>query len=212
MSGTAQNPDQENSPEEAQLEDAAQESGVAADGVPPVVDAYEVMQIRLADLEAELEQAKDRQLRALAEAENTRRRGQKDRDDAQRYGGVKLARDILPVLDNLQRAIRSVSSEQRELAADVMAGVELTERELIGALEKNNIMRINPEIGDKFDANQHQAMFEAPVPGAEKGTIIEVIQEGFVCHDRLIRAATVGVARAVVAAPAGDASEPEAES
>ena len=192
-------------------------------GAPPVgagegnPDAYvdattrqEVLEIRLTEMEAELEQAKDRHLRALAEGENIRRRAQKDRDEMQKFGGVKLARDLLPVHDNLHRALKSITEEQRAAAADFVAGVELTERELINAFGKHNIVPIVPELGDKFNPDMHQAMFEAPVPGAVNGTVIEVIQTGFMCHDRLVRAAMVGVAKGSPVVPVpDDASDDE---
>ena len=179
--------------------DAMDHGAPPLDGEPSASQAYVdpsiAMEIRIAELEDELEKAKDRHLRSLAEAENTRRRSQRDRDEAQKYGGVKLARDLLPVHDNLQRALKSVTDEQREAASDFFAGVELTERELVNAFGKHGILPIAPELGDKFDVNKHQAMFEAPVPGAADGSIIEVIQTGFICHDRLVRAAMVGVAK-----------------
>ena len=176
--------------------------GMSDEGLVDIGTAADVHEIRVAELESELEQAKDRHLRALAEGENIRRRSQKDRDEMQKYGGVKLARDLLPVHDNLQRALKSLTEEQRAAAADFVAGIELTERELLNGFSKHGITPIQPEIGDKFSTDEHQAMFEAPIPGAESGTIIEVIQTGFMCHDRLVRAAMVGVAKAAPAASA----------
>ncbi len=186
---------------------AAPPIGAGEPDANPYLDAataQEVWEIRVEELEGELEQAKDKHLRALAEGENIRRRAQKDRDEAQKYGGVKLARDLLPVYDNLQRALKSLTDEQRAAAADFVSGIELTERELLNAFSKHSIMPVAPEIGEKFTADKHQAMFEAPIPGAESGTIIEVIQTGFMCHDRLVRAAMVGVAKAVPVAASDD--------
>ena len=159
---------------------------------------------RIADLEDTLATTNDRMLRALADSENTRRRATKDREDANIYGGFRLARDLLPVHDNFERALRSVDDALRESASDFIEGVELTQRELTNALGKHRIVPIHPEIGEKFDADKHQAMFEAPVPGAENGTVIEVMQDGFMCADRLLRAAMVGVARGGGAAPKTD--------
>lgn len=177
------------------------------------IDPSVALEIQVAELEAELEKVKDRHLRSLAEAENTRRRSQRDRDEAQKYGGVKLARDLLPVYDNMRRALQSATEDQRAAAGDFFAGIELTERELLNAFTKHQILQIMPEIGEKFDVSKHQAMFEAPIPGATDGTIIEVIQAGFVCHDRLVRAAMVGVAKGgAAAAPADSEDAPEASS
>ena len=174
-----------------------------ADGPKAYVDPSVMNEIRVADLEKELEQAKDRHLRALAEAENTRRRAQRDREDGQKYAAIPLARDLLPVYDNLNRAIRSMSEEQRAAAADLVAGLELVEREFLNAFNKRDIVAIEPELGEKFDVKKHQAMYEAPVPGTASGSIIEVVATGFMCHDRLVRAAMVGVSKG---GPATEAS------
>ncbi len=160
------------------------------------VDPSVMHEIRVTELEEELDKAKDRHLRALAEAENTRRRAQRDRDDGAKYAAVPLARDLLPVYDNLHRALKSATDEQRAAASDLIAGLELVEREFLNAFNKHKIAAIEPELGERFDVNKHQAMFEAPIPGTESGTIIEVISTGFICHDRLVRAAMVGVAKA----------------
>jgi len=171
-------------------------------GAKAYVDPDVVNEIRVAELEGELEKVKDQHLRALAEAENIRRRAQRDREDGARFAAIPLARDLLPVYDNLQRALKSLSAEQRANAADLVAGLELTEREFLSAFNKRNIVAIEPELGDKFDVKQHQAMYEAPVPGTQSGTIIEVVSTGFVCHDRLVRAAMVGVSKGAPAAEA----------
>jgi len=181
----------------------AVEGAEQTDGPKAYVDPSVMSEIRVADLEKELEQAKDRHLRALAEAENTRRRAQRDREDGQKYAAIPLARDLLPVYDNLNRAIRSMSEEQRAAAADLVAGLELVEREFLNAFNKRDIVAIEPELGDKFDVKKHQAMYEAPVPGTASGSIIEVVATGFMCHDRLVRAAMVGVSKG---GPAAEAS------
>lgn len=178
--------------------DAADTLESAFEGqMPPDADenSVEGLQARINDLVAELSSTQDKMLRALADAENTRRRSAKDREEANIYGGFRLARDLLPVHDNFQRALQNVDDTLRANASDFIEGVELTQRELLSALAKHRIVPVSPEIGEKFDADQHQAMFEAPVPGAENGTIIEVMQDGFMCADRLLRAAMVGVAR-----------------
>ena len=166
----------------------------------------------IAQLEAERDGYRDKLLRALAESENVRRRAERDRKDAETYGGTKLARDLLAVHDNLDRALSHVDDALREQAKGFIEGVELTQRELLNAFAKHKIEKVNPAIGEKFDPNRHQAMFEAPVPGAEPGTVIEVMQAGFIIADRLLRPALVGVARAAPkAAPeaGSDDAEPE---
>lgn len=151
-------------------------------------EALEIDQLR-----AERDELKDRFMRALADAENARKRSDKDRREAENYGGSKLARDMLPVYDNMKRALESATDEQREVSAALLEGVELTMRELLNVFKKHGIERISPEVGDTFDPQHHQAMFEAPVPGTKAGEIIQVSAEGFMLHDRLLRPAQVGV-------------------
>jgi len=170
-------------------------------------DAREAVEIILAEIEAERDDAKDKMLRALAESENIRRRAERDRKDAEAYGGTRLARDLLAVHDNLDRALSHVDDTTREQAKGFIEGVELTQRELLNAFGKHRIEKISPAMGEKFDPNRHQAMFEAPIPGAEPGTVIEVMQAGFTIADRLLRPALVGVAKAMPKA----ASDPERE-
>lgn len=144
-------------------------------------------------LRAERDDMKDKFMRALAETENARKRSEKDRREAHQYGGSRLARDMLPVYDNLKRALEAATEEQREAAGALLEGVELTLRELINVFGKHGIEVITPEVGDAFDPQVHQAMFEAPVPGTKAGEIIQVSTEGFMLHDRLLRPAQVGV-------------------
>ena len=149
--------------------------------------------MELDELRAERDQLKDRFMRALADAENARKRSDKDRREAENYGGSKLARDMLPVYDNLKRALEAATEEQKEISAALLEGVELTMRELLNVFKKHGIEVIAPEVGDRFDPQHHQAMFEAPVPGTKAGDIIQVAAEGFMLHDRLLRPAQVGV-------------------
>ncbi len=148
---------------------------------------------RIAEVEAERDDFRDKWMRALADAENVRKRADRDRREAENYAGSKLARDLLPVYDNLRRALRSSEESEKEVNASLLEGVELTMRELLNVFKKHGIEPIVPEVGDKFDPNLHQAMFEAPVPGTIKGQILEVMGEGFMLHDRLLRPAQVGV-------------------
>lgn len=149
--------------------------------------------VELDTLRAERDALKDKFMRALADAENARKRADKSRRDAEQYGGSKLARDMLPVYDNMKRALEAATDEQKEVANALIEGVELTLRELLNVFGKHGIEIVSPEVGDKFDPQMHQAMFEAPVPGTVSGEIIQVAAEGFMLHDRLLRPAQVGV-------------------
>ncbi|MGL6208531.1 MAG: nucleotide exchange factor GrpE [Paracoccaceae bacterium] len=144
-------------------------------------------------LRAERDDLRDRFMRALADAENARKRSDRDRREAEQYGGSKLARDLLPVYDNLKRALDVATDETRSQAAPLIEGVELTLRELTNVMTKHGVKPISPAIGDLFDPQQHSAMFEAPLPGTKVGQIIQVMTEGFMLHDRLLRPAQVGV-------------------
>jgi molecular chaperone GrpE len=147
----------------------------------------------IAALEAERDELRDRMLRALAEAENMRKRADRDRREAEHYGGSKLSRDLLPVYDNMSRALEAADEASREAAGGLIEGVELTLKELISVFGKHGVVPVTPVVGDKFDPELHQAMFEAPVPGTKAGDIIQVTASGFMLHDRLLRPAQVGV-------------------
>ena len=144
-------------------------------------------------LRAERDELRDRFMRALADAENARKRGERDRREAEQYGGTRLARDLLPVYDNLNRALNAATDEQKAAAAALFEGVQLTLRELTNVMTRHGVKAITPKIGDMFDPQNHEAMFEAPVPGTKAGQIIQVMTEGFLLHDRLLRPAQVGV-------------------
>ena len=147
----------------------------------------------LAAARAERDEMRDRYMRALADAENARKRSERDRREAEQYGSTRLARDLLPVYDNLKRALIAVPDELRETAGALLEGVDLTLRELTSVMTKHGVKPISPQNGDLFDAQTMQAMFEAPLPGTKAGTIIQVMTEGFMLHDRLLRPAQVGV-------------------
>ena len=144
-------------------------------------------------LRAERDDMRDRFMRALADAENSRKRSERDRREAEQYGGSKLARDMLPVFDNLKRALDAATEDTRTQAAALIEGLELTLRELTNVLTKHGVTPIVPEIGDVFDPQVHQAMFEAALPGTKAGQIVQVMAVGFLLHDRLLRPAQVGV-------------------
>jgi molecular chaperone GrpE len=178
--------------------DAAAAAELPDEGIPAGADD------RLAAIEAELAETKDRLLRALAETENVRRRLQRERDDAQRYAADAFAKDLLSPVDNLRRALDAMPEAETTdpRARSLRDGVAATERELLGAFERHGLKRIDPK-GERFDHNFHQAVFEAERPDVPAGTVVEVLQPGYVLHDRLLRPAMVGVARGGPKADAG---------
>jgi molecular chaperone GrpE len=151
---------------------------------------------RLETLEADNAQLRDQLLRALADTENLRRRGEREREDASKYAVATLAHDILSVADNLRRALDALPAEQApdDATRNLLTGIEATERELLAIFERRGIKRIDP-IGERFDPNFHQAMFEVANSGQAPGTVVQVLQPGYVIFDRLLRPALVGVAK-----------------
>lgn len=156
---------------------------------------------RLGAIEAELADTKDRLLRALAETENVRRRTQREREDALRYAAANFAKDLLSVADNLRRALESAPEAGDERTHNLLTGVAATERELLAAFERHGIKRLDPRPGDRFDHNLHEAMFEVENTGQPAGAVVQVLQPGYILHDRLLRPAMVGVAKAGPGAP-----------
>ena len=151
------------------------------------------------DTQNEIKVLKDQLLRSLAENENLRKRTAKEIEQIKKYGHISLLRDFLNVVDNMERAVKSSTSEnQTELGMkNLIDGIEIVLKEMKSLLDKNQIKKIEP-LHEKFDYNFHQAMFEAPSSDYEEGLIIEVIQPGYVLHDRLIRPAMVGVSKGKV--------------
>ena len=207
---------QERAQEEAAGKPAAQDTEAPADdsqGAPQAAPeeapaAAPEADDPIAALEAERASLKDHLLRALAEIENLRRRMQRDREDMAKYAVAPLAKDLLSVRDNLRRAIDSVP--QAAVEADphlksLLEGVQLTERGLLEALERHSIEVIEP-LGEKLDPHFHEAMFEVEDPNQAAGTIVQVFEVGYRLHDRLLRPARVGVAKAAAAAKAGTAA------
>ncbi|MFO7854815.1 MAG: nucleotide exchange factor GrpE [Paracoccaceae bacterium] len=175
---------------ETEADAATQADAAAAPEAPDEEDP----ETRIAALEAERDELKDRILRVYAEMENLRKRAERDVKDAQAYAGTKLARDLLAVHDNLGRALEATDEAVREAAGPLVEGVELTHRELLSAFQKHAIEPVSPELGAKFDPKLHEAMFEAPVADAKPGTVIQVMEKGFTISGRLLRPARVGVA------------------
>ncbi|MBW7921636.1 MAG: nucleotide exchange factor GrpE [Rubellimicrobium sp.] len=144
-------------------------------------------------LRAERDDYRDRFMRALADAENARKRAERDRREGEMYGATRLARELLSIYDNLRRALDVVNDETRAQNGAFVEGIDLTMREVLNVFSRHGITVIAPEIGDRFDPAMHEAMFEAPLPGTKAGDIIQVQAEGFFLHDRLLRPAKVGV-------------------
>ncbi len=158
-----------------------------------VEDEIDIRDEEIEALRSERDQLQDKFMRALADAENMRKRSERDRREAEQYGGSKLARDFLPVYDSMKRAIDSVTQEQKEHSPALIEGIELTMRELVNIFAKHGITRIVPQVGERFDPKLHEAMFEAPLPDTKAGDIIQVSTEGFMLFDRILRPAQVGV-------------------
>jgi molecular chaperone GrpE len=177
---SAQDPQVETSPEAS----AETEAPAAPEEVTPP------------SLEDQLAESNDRLLRSLAELENTRRRAERDRIEAQQYGMMRFARDMLSVIDNMERAQLALgdNAEIPDNLKAVMEGIVATERDLRSILERHHIIAISPK-GEKFDPNFHEAMFEAPGTGADAGTVIEVVETGYRIGERLLRPARVGIAK-----------------
>lgn len=172
--------------------DAAQNSTEPASGKE--ADVFAIIDA----LNAENAQLKDKALRTMADMENLRRRTEKEVADARTYAVSSFARDMLTVADNMRRGIESVPQEQRTSAdgalKTLLEGVELTERDLLKTLEKYGIKQIDPQ-GQRFDPNLHQAMFEVEDPNVTTGTVVQVVQAGFVIGERVLRPALVGVSK-----------------
>ncbi|MEC7237487.1 MAG: nucleotide exchange factor GrpE [Pseudomonadota bacterium] len=155
-------------------------------------------------LMAERESLKDQLLRALADVENMRRRTEREMESARKYGHTGFARDLVGAIDNLARAIEAAPKGDEPPTADALdgliTGIEMSWTEIQATMERHGIRRISPQ-GEKFDYNFHQAMFEMPHPELAPGTVVEVVQHGYVLHDRLLRPAMVGVAKVADSRP-----------
>lgn len=188
--------DTNNTPADPTLETNGQPAAAANDAATAAPEAGG--EDRVAKLEAEVASLKDQLLRAMAETENTRRRAQRDREDASKFAVSSFAKDLVGVADNLRRALEAVPPEGREkdeMLKSLAVGVEATERQLLGAFERAGIKKVDPT-GELFDPNFHQVMFEIENTGKPAGTVVQVLQPGYTIHGRLLREAMVGVAKA----------------
>ena len=202
---SSENKDQENQPSEEAAKPAEAETGpsesdldaieeaLRAGGSDDVVAALEQLTI----LEAENADLKDKLMRALAEVENVRRRSEKERQDTAKFGASGLAKELLPAIDNLGRALQSVPEEMRDgddSVKNLVLGVEMIEKQFVDALSRFKITRIEPT-GEKYSYELHQAMSEVEGTGHPAGTVVQVLQPGYVMHERLLRPAMVIVAK-----------------
>ena len=147
--------------------------------------------------EQRLAEVNDQLLRSLAELENTRKRAARDRSEALKFGAMGFARDMLGVVDNLQRALRAMQElgdDMPDATRSLLEGVAATERDLLAALARHKVTALTP-MGEKFDPNLHEAMFEEPGTGQVSGTIIEIVEAGYMMEERLLRPAKVGIAK-----------------
>ena len=178
------------------MSDDIEQNNATEHGAPEDMGA-DAIEAKLAKTEAELADAKDKLLRTLAESENQRRRLMREREDAQRYAASSFAKELLDVADNLKRALAAVAGDEirDERVKSLIEGVAATERALLATFERQGIRRIEPQLGERFDHNLHQAMFELENTGHAAGSVVQVLQPGYQMHDRLLRPAMVGVAK-----------------
>jgi molecular chaperone GrpE len=150
-------------------------------------------------LQTKIEELKDQLMRTLAESENLRKRTIKEVDQAKKYSHISFVRDLVSSVDNFKRALDSVPENKSELPEPIknlIIGLEIVEKEINSTFEKHNLKKISP-LGEKFDYNFHQAMFEVPTNEAEPGTVVEVSQKGYLLYDRLVRPAMVGISKKI---------------
>ncbi|WP_262297360.1 nucleotide exchange factor GrpE [Microvirga sesbaniae] len=188
-------------PNDTENQNAAPQAEPANDVAPEADSAADPIAV----LEAEKSDLKDKLLRLMADMENLRRRTEREMADARTYAVANFARDMLNVADNVRRAIESVPDEARSTAEGafkgLIEGIDLTERDLLKTLERHGVKKLDPQ-GQKFDPNVHQAMFEIPNAEVPNGTVLQVVQSGYVIGERVLRPALVGVSRGGPKAPA----------
>ena len=149
------------------------------------------------ELKAKIEDLKDQLMRTLADSENLRKRTFKEIEQAKKYSHISFVRDLVSLFDNLQRALDAVPDDKSELSEPIknlIVGLEIVNKEIINTFEKHNLKQIEP-LGEKFDYNFHQAMFEVPTNDEEPGIVVEVSQKGYLLYDRLVRPAMVGISK-----------------
>lgn len=175
----------------------AADAATGAAASPPADDPIAHLTAELEAARAEAEKMRDQMLRALAEADNIRKRAEREKQDTAKYAVSAFAKDLVEVAENLHRALAAAPADQlagNELANQLAIGVSMTERQLADAFAKHGLTRIDP-MGEPFDPNYHQAMYEVPDPSAEPGTVVHVVQAGYILNERLLKPALVGVAK-----------------
>jgi molecular chaperone GrpE len=153
----------------------------------------------ISDLEQKVSGLKDQLMRTLADGENLRKRTLKDVEHSKKYSHIGFVKDLVSSVDNLQRALEAVPEDKSSLPEPIknlIIGLEIVEKEITSTLEKHNVKQIDP-LGEKFDYNFHQAMFEVPTNDDEPGTVVQVSQKGYILHDRLVRPAMVGISKKI---------------
>ena len=153
----------------------------------------------ISDLEQKVSGLKDQLMRTLADGENLRKRTLKDVEHSKKYSHISFVKDLVSSVDNLQRALEAVPEDKSSLPEPIknlIIGLEIVEKEITSTLEKHNVKQIDP-LGEKFDYNFHQAMFEVPTNDDEPGTVVQVSQKGYILHDRLVRPAMVGISKKI---------------
>ena len=151
------------------------------------------------NLQKQVTDLKDQLMRSLADGENLRKRTLKEVEHAKKYSHITFVRDLVSSVDNLQRALESVPDDNSQLSEPIknlIIGLDIVEKEIITTFEKHNLKQIQP-LGEKFDYNFHQAMFEIPTNDTEPGVVVEVSQKGYLLHDRLVRPAMVGISKKI---------------
>ena len=181
-----QNTAEDNTPQDETIESPIVEDTIGLEENDAAEDS------EVAKLTAERDDMRDKLMRALAEADNTRKRAERAQQDTQKYAVTGFAKDMLDIADNLRRALDAIPEDQRD--GTLFEGVAATEKIMMSTFEKHGIQKIAPTEG-KFDPNFHEVMFETEIPGKQGGEIIQLLEPGYTIHDRLLRPARVGVAK-----------------
>lgn len=178
--------------ENIQVENELDEGQTDEDNVSSIEESNE-------ELQTKNEELKDQLMRTLAESENLRKRTIKDVDQAKKYSHISFVRDLVSSVDNFKRALDSLPEDKADLPEPIknlIIGLEIVEKEINSTFEKHNLKQISP-LGEKFDYNFHQAMFEVPTNDTDPGIVIEVSQIGYLLYDRLVRPAMVGISKKI---------------
>jgi molecular chaperone GrpE len=180
-------------------EKASENETMEAKQFPDEVEEEILVEDENNDLEVKINELKDQLMRTLADSENLRKRTVKEVEQAKKYSHISFVRDLVSSVDNLKRALDSIPEDKSNLSEPIknlILGLEIVEKEIVTTLEKNNIKQISP-LGEKFDYNFHQAMFEIPTNDYDPGLVVEVSQNGYLLYDRLVRPAMVGISKKI---------------